>query len=32
LPAMPRTHDLNEVTGFLRSKLADAGEIADAAR
>jgi ATP-dependent DNA helicase DinG len=32
LPAMPRTHDLHEVTGFLRSKLADVGEMADASR
>jgi ATP-dependent DNA helicase DinG len=30
LPAMPRTHDLNEVTTFLRGKLADAGELAEA--
>jgi ATP-dependent DNA helicase DinG len=29
LPAMPRTHDLNDVTTFLRTKLADFGELAE---
>jgi ATP-dependent DNA helicase DinG len=32
LPTMRRTHDLNEVTEFLRTKLAGAGELADADR
>lgn len=29
LPAMPRTHDVNEVAAFLKSKLMEAGELAE---